>query len=124
VDGVIAISTGRCVRHVAVDDDRVVLTLDDGSRREVDHILLGTGYEVDIAGYPFLGEPLLGSILRAGGYPKLSRGFESSVAGLYFLGAPAAWSYGPLLRFVAGSGYASAALTRHLHKSPARRAVA
>jgi hypothetical protein len=39
---------------------------------------------------------------------------ESSTPGLHFLGAPAAWSYGPTMRFVSGSWYASAALTTHL----------
>jgi hypothetical protein len=31
---------------------------------------------------------------------------QSSVLGLYFLGAAAAWSFGPLMRFVWGGGYA------------------
>jgi FAD-dependent urate hydroxylase len=29
------------------------------------------------------------------------------VAGLHFAGAPAAWSLGPLMRFVSGTWYAS-----------------
>ena len=47
-----------------------------------------------------------------GGYPRLTGGFESSVGGLHFVGAPAAWSYGPLLRFVAGTEYAGPTLAR------------
>jgi len=34
------------------------------------------------------------------------------VAGLHFLGAPAAWSFGPLMRFVAGTEFASGAVVR------------
>jgi hypothetical protein len=51
-------------------------------------------------------------IHRIAGYPQLDGGFQSSVPGLHFLGAPAAWSFGPLMRFVAGTEFASLALTR------------
>jgi FAD-dependent urate hydroxylase len=37
---------------------------------------------------------------------------ESSVPGLHFLGAPAAKSFGPIMRFVAGGWYAAQSLTR------------
>ncbi len=39
---------------------------------------------------------------------------RSSIAGLHFLGAPAAYSFGPLCRFVAGTAYAAKALRRHV----------
>ncbi len=91
--------------------DRVILKLADGSERRVDHVLLATGYRVDISRYPFLGAQLLSSIRQIGGYPQLEVGFESSVPGLHFLGAPAAWSFGPLLRFVAGADFAARELT-------------
>jgi len=91
---------------------QVELTLADTSQRRADHILLATGYRVDIAGYGFLPHGLLDRIARVGGYPRLRPGFESSVPGLHFLGAPAAWSFGPLMRFVAGTEFAAPALTR------------
>jgi hypothetical protein len=37
---------------------------------------------------------------------------ESSVPGLHFLGAPAAWSFGPIMRFVSGGWYTGQALAR------------
>jgi hypothetical protein len=37
---------------------------------------------------------------------------ESSVAGLHFVGANAVHSYGPLMRFVWGAGFAAESLTR------------
>ena len=55
---------------------------------------------------------LLEKIACVDGYPVLGRGFESSVPGLHFLGAPAAWSYGPLARFVAGSRFAARSVAR------------
>ena len=91
---------------------RVELTLADTSRRHADHVLLATGYRVDVTGYDFLPDALLQRIARVGGYPRLRRGFESSVPKLHFLGAPSAWSFGPLMRFVAGTEFAAPALTR------------
>ncbi|HEV8461223.1 MAG TPA: FAD-dependent oxidoreductase [Gaiellaceae bacterium] len=94
------------------ENGQVELTLADASTRRADHVLLATGYRVDIAGYRFLPSELLQGISRVGGYPRLRRGFESSVPGLHFLGAPSAWSFGPLMRFVAGTEFAAPALTR------------
>ena len=72
--------------------------------------MLGTGYRVDVGRYEFLDENLLAGVDRIGGYPVLRYGLESSVPGLHFLGAPAAWSYGPLMRFVSGTWWAGNSL--------------
>jgi len=91
---------------------RVTVRLHDGSERTVDHILLGTGYRVDISKYAFLSPGLAQSIDRANGYPRLREGLETSVPGLHILGAPAVWTFGPLMQFVSGARYASQALVR------------
>jgi hypothetical protein len=97
------------------NDGRVGLRLSDGSERTVDHVIAATGFRIDIAKYPFLGDELVRRITVAnGGYPVLGRGFESSVPGLHFVGAPAAWSYGPLMRFVSGTWFASRTLARRI----------
>jgi FAD-dependent urate hydroxylase len=105
----VPIMLGHRVTSAEPAEGRAVLELDDGTKREVDHVLLATGYRVDIARYEFL-EGLAPAIDRVGGFPRLSAGFESSVPGLYFVGAPAAWSFGPLMRFVAGTEFAGARL--------------
>jgi hypothetical protein len=105
---------GRVVKSAIPLGNRLRLTLDNGTERLVDHVLLGTGYRVDIARYQFLSREMVDSVRRANGYPHLSRGFEASLPGLHFLGAPAAWSYGPLMCFVAGTEYAGRALTRYI----------
>jgi hypothetical protein len=51
---------------------------------------------------------------RVDGYPVLGRGLESSVSGLHLVGAPAAWSFGPINRFVSGSWFAGRALAREI----------
>jgi hypothetical protein len=107
----IRINTGTAITSVLPKGERVKLKLSDDTERHVDHVLLATGYRVDISRYPFLPGRILESIRRIDGYPQLDSGFQSSVPGLHFLGAPAAWSFGPLMRFVAGAGFASHAVT-------------
>lgn len=89
---------------------------DDGSERElvVDHLVAGTGYEPDVDVIPFVDRALAHRIRRIERSPKLSASFESSVPGLYFVGAAAAFSFGPLLRFVAGAEFAAPTVARHL----------
>ena len=108
----IRMTTGRVVNSAAMTGEQVTLRLSDGTERRVDHVLLATGYRVDISRYPFLSRGLLESIRRIGGYPWLDSGFQSTVPGVHFLGAPAAWSFGPLMRFVAGADFASRAVAR------------
>jgi len=88
------------------DGDGIALTLDGCSRR-VDHVLLATGYRINVDKMLILDPQLRSRIVRHGGYPALSAGFESSVAGLHFIGASAVASFGPLLRFIAGAGFAA-----------------
>ena len=110
----VPLTTGRAVVRAQASADGVHATLDDGSERLADHVILGTGYRVDIGSYGFLASDLVNAVTQVNGYPVLGKGLESSVPGLHFLGAPAAWSFGPIMRFVSGSWYASAQLTTRL----------
>ena len=98
-------------------------TLTDGTQREVDHLMFGTGYKVDVTRYPFLSEGLLSELRVVDGYPASTRGFETSVPRLHMLGAPAARSFSGLMRprFVLSSWYAGTRLASAL--APARRRV-
>jgi hypothetical protein len=90
----------------------ITLRLSDGSTRTTDHVLLGTGYRIDVRRYPFLAQELASELDLDAGYPVLRAGLESSVAGLHFMGAPAAASFGPIMRFVVGSWYSAPAVAR------------
>jgi FAD-dependent urate hydroxylase len=107
----VKITMGQSVSSVAANG-AVRLKLGDASERVADHVVLGTGYRVDVRRYSFLDPALATSVRTSNGYPVLSRFFESSVKGLYFLGAVAAASAGPGMRFVSHTGPVAAAVTR------------
>ncbi|MER7567937.1 FAD-dependent oxidoreductase [Streptomyces sp. NPDC097941] len=83
-------------------------------RLAADHIIAATGYRVDLAAMDFLGHELRTALAVSRGTPRLGAGYVSSVPGLYFTGLPAAASYGPVMRFVCGTEFASPRLAHHL----------
>jgi len=113
----VKLTTGRYVSQASLRGDELSLKLDDGSERRIDHVLLGTGYQVDISQYNFIPHQLAEEIRQFDGYPKLTSGFRCSVPGLHFIGATAARSFGPLLYFVAGTEFASQELTCHISRT-------
>ncbi|MGW1490328.1 FAD-dependent oxidoreductase [Streptomyces sp. NPDC002402] len=111
VAGRVPVLSGRTLVSAAPDDGKVRLELaDPGGGRELlraDHLLMATGYRVEVDRLDLL-EPTLRQAVRTfGGAPRLSAGFESSVPGLYFTGLAAAPCFGPVLRFVCGTGFAA-----------------
>ena len=110
-DGV-RITTGRQVREAVRTNGHLRLGLDDASVREVDHVVLATGYKVDVRRYRFLTPALLAGLRTANGYPVLDEGLQSSIPGLHFLGAPSVNTFGPVVRFVSGTEFTAGALAR------------
>lgn len=101
----------RTPRSVEVVDGQVRLVVTDPAGRtevlDVDHLLLATGYRVDVDRLGLMAPELRREVRTFRGAPRLSRGFESSVPGLFFTGLAAAPTFGPVLRFVAGTGFAA-----------------
>lgn len=114
----VPIRLGRSISSALPYANQVKVQLDDGSERIVDHVLLGTGYRVNVSKYEFLTSQISESISCINGYPVLGEGLESSIPGLHFAGAPAVWSFGPLMQFVSGTHYASRAITRFVSAEP------
>ncbi|GAA4207893.1 FAD-dependent oxidoreductase [Actinocatenispora rupis] len=117
----VSVEIDRRVRSATPDGDRLRVDFTDGAALVVDHLLCGTGYRVDVARYPFLDGTIVRRIRRVNGYPLLRPGMESTVPGLHFLGAPAARSFGPIMRFVAGGWYGARSLTRAVADGDHRR---
>jgi len=124
VMGRVPLVLGYTVERAEIDDGNVHLHLRgaDGSKREIvtQHVIAATGYPVDVERLTFLNSDLRSKLKCVGGAPVLSRNFESSVPGLYFAGVAAANSFGPVMRFAFGAGFAARCLTETLAKSLAR----
>ncbi|MFB7502755.1 FAD-dependent oxidoreductase [Streptomyces broussonetiae] len=107
----------RVVSAEVCDGSPVLTVRTHGGRTErlaADHVIAATGYRVALAAMDFLGHGLRTRLATSRGTPKLGAGCVSSVPGLYFTGLPAASSYGPVMRFVCGTEFASPYLAKHL----------
>jgi len=109
----VAVEAGRTIAGARRHGSGIALDLDNGPR-DFDHVLLATGYRIDIARLGILAPALLAGITTDAGSPVLGYGYESCVPGLHFVGSAAVRSFGPLLRFVWGAGYAARSVTRHV----------
>jgi hypothetical protein len=129
VIGKLPLLLGQTPERVEIKNGRVALHLRalDGSRSEVstEHIIAATGYKVKLERLKFLSPEIRSQVKTVGGSPELSTRFESSVPGLYFAGLPAANSFGPVMRFAFGAGFAARTIARALANSavPVRNAV-
>ncbi len=120
VENKIPIQFGVTVVKTREHNGRVLLQLrhkDGGrSRQVVDHVIAGSGYEVNVDRLEFIDEKVRSAIERLERAPKLNASFGTSVPGLYFIGPASAMSFGPLFRFVVGAEYTVRVLAAHLAK--------
>jgi NADPH-dependent 2,4-dienoyl-CoA reductase/sulfur reductase-like enzyme len=103
VEGRVRLTAFTGIRRATATGDRVRIDLTDGTRRDVDHLLLGTGFRPDLDKIGFLDPSLRARVEHRQGFPVLNRWFESSVRGLHFAGGVAGRSFGPLCNFICGS---------------------
>jgi hypothetical protein len=121
VVGKVGFNLGVTKFEAAVRNGRVNLELTEnsGAKKTItaDHVIAATGYRADLRRLPFLDSDILGGIRSVEQTPVLSSNFESTVPNLFFVGLTAANTFGPLLRFAYGAGFAAPRLSRHLAKS-------
>ena len=110
----VTLTLARAVTEATVRGDELRLRLDDGGERDVDRVVLATGFEVRADRHPLLDRALLARLRTRDGAADLGRGFESSVPGLHFVGAFSAASFGPVMRFVSGTPFTGRALAAHV----------
>jgi hypothetical protein len=89
------------------------VVLDSGASFEVDHVILATGYRVDLHRVPFLAG-LLDELALADGSPMLDAHFQSSIPGLYFSGLPATRDLGLFFGFTVGCPAAGKVIVEHV----------
>jgi thioredoxin reductase len=120
VEGVVDVLAGHRVTEAVAHGSglRLVLEGSGQAQADVDHVIAGTGFRIDLARLPFLPPQLRSAVKCLNGHPVVSRSGQTSVPGLYFAGAPTVLSIGPSSRFIAGTHTLSSLLAR----SVARRA--
>ncbi len=114
VSGKATIHERVTVQQIQEIGDEVVLTLSNDEVIHADHVILATGYRVDINRLPMLHPSVSARIRTYNDAPILNNNFESSVAGLYFVGFSSVSSCGPLYRFVTGTDAAARHITRSI----------
>lgn len=121
VAGRMPVLSGQDLVSASIAGGGLNLTLRDrsGSTRtvQVDHVVCGTGYQIDIRRLGYVEKSLLEHLAHVGHAPALTTRFESSVKGLFFTGPIAANSFGPLMRFAFGADFACARLMPSLSRS-------
>jgi thioredoxin reductase len=124
VIGKVPLHLGCTPQSAEVQNGKVRLSIQaaDGRKREIvtEHVIAATGYRVDMNRLKFLNAEIRSSLKTVDGSPVLSKSFESSIHGLFFAGVAAANSFGPVMRFAFGRGFAARTITRALAKSVTR----
>jgi FAD-dependent urate hydroxylase len=76
----------------------LAVTLDSGRLLAVDHIILATGYKVQIDQVPLLAQGhLLAQLAVEDDYPLLDDHFQTNSPGLFITSMPAVHDFGPFL---------------------------
>jgi len=120
VEGVIDVHTSHHLRAAVATESGVRLELagPDFGTLDVDHVVCGTGFKVDVARLPFLSEATMARISTRNGYPLVTRAGQSTLPGLYFTGSPTAVSLGPSVRFIAGTHNLARHVAHDIAKAP------
>jgi hypothetical protein len=93
--------------------------LSNGTRLEVDHLVLATGYKADMTKVPYL-SGMLDGLELADGFLVLDEHFQTSVPGLFVTGFPATRDFGPFFGFVRGCPVAATLTTAGVSKALGR----
>jgi thioredoxin reductase len=94
-------------------DGDIEVHLSTGERLVVGHIVLATGYKVDMREVPYL-SGVVDDLELADGFPVLDDHFQSSLPGLFVTGFPATRDFGPFFGFVRGCPVAATLTTAGL----------
>ncbi len=95
-----------------------MLTLSDGTTREVDACIVACGFEFRRDGLTVLAPEVRSQIEIQDGWPVLDRSFRTSVPQISLVGFPAEGRFGPLSRFVEGADFAAQRVAESLAARP------
>jgi thioredoxin reductase len=130
VEGRMEILVNHTVRRANQEQGRVRLEVqgslkDNGLKNDgfksdglktiwTDHVIVATGYKVDLDRMDCLAPELRQNIAREGAAPVLDSHFETSVPGLFMVGIASAPTFGPVMRFMFGAKHVAPVLARRL----------
>lgn len=102
VEGNVRLTEGFSTTASEELDGVIRVALDDGTVREIDHVLLAAGYGFDLGRLSFFNENVLRTVTVDRGWPRIDRWFRSTDPRLHFVGFAAEGRFGPISRFVLG----------------------
>ena len=118
VAGSVRVTEGAAVERIRQSASGVELQLSDGTRREVDHVVVAAGYRFSLNRLPFLSPELKARIVVDGAWPQLDRYFRSATEPrLLFAGYAAEGRFGPVARFVLGTEFTAGRVASYLRSS-------
>jgi FAD-dependent urate hydroxylase len=118
VEGVFEVLTGHSLRRAEPHGSGVRLHLDGPGQStiDVDHVMAGTGFRINLSRLSFLSEEIKSGLRTYSNLPLVNRAGESSVRGLYFAGAHTMASLGAGVRFISGTHHTSAQIARSVER--------
>lgn len=121
VVGQMPVLVAHQLRTAEARNGRVALQVTDQNGQPkvliADHVIAATGYRFNFQNLPFLDQNLKSQVRHEEQMPQLSSNFESSVPGLYFTGLSSANSFGPVMRFLAGTGFTARRISGYIAKA-------
>jgi cation diffusion facilitator CzcD-associated flavoprotein CzcO len=95
---------------------KLSVRLSGGATVAVDHIILATGYRVNVQQVPYLSSTsILPRLKTHDGFPALDEDFQTSVPGLFLTGLAATRDFGPFYGFVRGCPSAARMIMERIH---------
>jgi hypothetical protein len=126
VEGKTPLRTHCSIVGAELRGERVALTIREEGKGQseivCDHVIAGSGFEMDADRLPFLDDEIKRGVRRIEKAPALDRRFQSTVPGLFFVGPMSSMSFGPLFRFVVGAQYTARTLSSVLARRQRRSA--
>jgi FAD-dependent urate hydroxylase len=100
----------------ALADGQIAVRLSTGQRLLVDHVVLATGYQPNLANINYLAG-VLDRVEVIDGFPVLDEHFQTSVPGLFMTGFVATRDFGPFFGFVRGCPAAATIIVEALREN-------
>jgi thioredoxin reductase len=109
--------------HVVACEDlptgELQVKLNIGETLHVDHIILATGYKVNMEKVPFLSAGNIGTKMQLkDGFPMLDERFQSNIPGFFITSIPATQDFGPFFAFTVSVGAAAKIIGSFIRNSP------